>query len=69
MDESSSPRFIRLPEVSRLTGFGKTTIYQRARKDLNFPKPVKISSRMTVWRADEVVAWVEARTAVSRSSS
>ena len=28
-------------------------------KDGRFPSPVKLSERVTAWRADEVMAWVE----------
>ncbi len=27
-------------------------------KDGRFPKPLKLSERVTVWRAEEVAAWV-----------
>lgn len=29
--------------------------------DGRFPKPIKLSERVTVWRAEEVAAWVAAQ--------
>ncbi|MCL2298350.1 MAG: AlpA family phage regulatory protein [Proteobacteria bacterium] len=54
---------IRLPEVTRMTGLGKSSIYAREMKG-GFPKRIKIGSRTTVWKYGEVAALCEARAAV-----
>lgn len=53
--------FYRLNKMCELLGLGKTTIWDLSRHDPDFPKPVKLTSQCTAWRADEVQAWMESR--------
>ena len=63
-------RFIRLPEVIRRTGFGRTSIYRKM-EDGTFPKCLKLGGppadqkkfdcRAIAWIEDEVDQWVDAR--------
>ena len=46
---SEPSRLLRLPEVERLTGIRRTAIYERIGRN-EFPQPLRISSRATVWR-------------------
>jgi prophage regulatory protein len=50
-------RFIRLPEVKNLTGISKTTIW-RLEKIGKFPKSIKVTTRVTVWRYTEIQAFI-----------
>ena len=50
----------RLPKVKEVTSLGGTTIWEWVRAG-RFPKPFKLSATVTVWRAVEVAAWIEAR--------
>jgi prophage regulatory protein len=59
---SHATAFIRLPEVKRRTGLGKTTIYDWMRQE-RFPKSLSLGGNITVWVESEVDAWVEARLA------
>lgn len=52
--------FLRLPEVKRVTGLGRDSIYRLIRTQ-QFPAGRKLSERATGWRSDEVHAWVESR--------
>ena len=52
---------IRLPEVMRLTGLGKSSIYDAMRTG-DFPKSLKLTKRAIGWRADDVRRWIESRT-------
>ena len=70
--ENISPqkRFIRLPEVKRRTGYGRTSIYRKM-EDGSFPKSVKLGKpledpnafdcRAVAWIEDEVDEWVDSR--------
>lgn len=49
--------FVRIGDVIRQTGLAKSTIYQKA-KEGEFPKPHRISHRVSVWKADDVRAWL-----------
>lgn len=58
---SDNDRLLRLPEVKRVTGLGRSTIYDAANR-MGFPKPVKLG-RTSAWPESEVRAWIEARKA------
>lgn len=49
-------QFLRLPEVKKIVGFGKTTIYAKI-KDGTFPEPVQIGPRMVAWDETAIAEW------------
>lgn len=51
---------IRLPEVRRLTGLARSTLYRLEREGRFVPR-VRLSQRATAWRLDEVLAWIADR--------
>lgn len=53
----SPDRLIKLPEVVRRVGLGKTMIYRKV-KEGAFPKPYKVCGAATRWSEQEVVAWI-----------
>ena len=59
---ASSPQqlqlFIRLPAVLQKVGMSKSFVYDLITQD-KFPKPVKVSSRISCWVAAEVEQWVQ----------
>jgi predicted DNA-binding transcriptional regulator AlpA len=57
----STTRAIRLPEVCRLTGTSRATIWRRLHDDPDFPKPFKLSAGITVWDEREVLDWLVAK--------
>ncbi|WP_298464005.1 AlpA family transcriptional regulator [uncultured Erythrobacter sp.] len=50
-------RLIRLPEVMRRVGLGRSTIY-RWMSEGSFPKPVQLGGHAVAWVEQEVEAWV-----------
>jgi len=64
---SSEVRIIRLDELMRMIGLGRSTIYDRLnpkskRYDPSFPKPIKIGmshSAAIGWRLDGVMRWID----------
>jgi predicted DNA-binding transcriptional regulator AlpA len=56
---------IRLPEVSRRTGLGKSTVQRDVKAGL-FPQPIRISPGAVAWLEIEVQQWIEARIRESR---
>ena len=50
-------RFMRLTEVIRDTGLGRSSIYKRIAEGV-FPKPVPLGGRTVGWVSDEVEAWI-----------
>lgn len=56
------PRLIKLPEVMRITGLKKTSIYTQMKKG-NFPKQVPMGVvRCAFWSNREIYKWVESPT-------
>ena len=51
---------IRLPEVRRLTGLSRSSIYRMEREG-RFVARVRIGDRAIAWRFAEVVEWIEDR--------
>jgi predicted DNA-binding transcriptional regulator AlpA len=59
---SSDPQFIRRPEVLRITGLKKSTLYELMRLDVDpFPPNYPISERSRAWIKAEVIGWCERR--------
>ena len=55
-------RLLRLPEVQRLSGLGKSSIYALM-KSGEFPKAVRLHSRLVCWSEAAVLTWVQSRIA------
>jgi prophage regulatory protein len=49
-------RLLRLPDVRRLTGLSRSTLYRLSGTG-NFPERVQLTLRTVAWRAKEVAAW------------
>ena len=56
----------RFPAVSKFTGLGHSSIYQKIADD-EFPKPIKLGARAVGWISDEIEQWVQDRIDESRS--
>ena len=49
-------RYLRLPEVLKITGFSRATLYRKIKAG-TFPRQYRISERCCGWRASEVAIW------------
>lgn len=56
-------RLIRLPEVQRMTGLGRSQTYALAAQK-RFPTPIKLSERCSAWVEADVRAWIADRIAI-----
>jgi len=54
---SEQVRILRFHEVSRVTGLGRTSIYDGIRKG-TFPAPVKLTEHAVGWRSSDIDAWI-----------
>ena len=52
--------FTRLPVIALLLGVSASTIWRLVRNG-KFPKPVKLTEKVTAWKCEEVRAWIEAQ--------
>lgn len=53
-------RILRLPDVERITGLKKTTIYDLGKKG-KFPRQIQIHRRMAGWSEVAVLTWIQNR--------
>lgn len=53
-------RALRLPEVMRITGLGRSTIYRLIVQGL-FPRQIRLSARAVAWTEEDVSAWLATR--------
>lgn len=56
---------IRLPQVKRLTGLGRSSIYRRIQEH-RFPAPVSLGGRAVAWVEGEIRSWIERQIKASR---
>lgn len=52
----AEPLLYRLPDVLRMIGIGKSTLYEMI-KTGQFPRPVHVGPRAVAWRAQDIKAW------------
>lgn len=50
--------FVRLSDLRPIIGMSDSTIWRRV-KSHTFPAPLKLSERVTVWRAEAIRAWLD----------
>jgi len=55
---SSASKFYGIEQVMVLVPFAKSTIYKLVSEG-EFPKPIKLGKRATVWIKSEVDAWID----------
>jgi prophage regulatory protein len=63
--EPRNARLLRLPEVKRQVGLGRSSIYAKAKAG-EFPAPVNLGGRAVAWLDHEIQSWIDARVADSR---
>ena len=51
-------RLIRLPEVLRVVGFKKSSVYNLIATG-DFPRPIKIGTRAAAWPESVIEKWVQ----------
>ncbi|MBK7901188.1 MAG: AlpA family phage regulatory protein [Betaproteobacteria bacterium] len=49
--------FLRQPQVLAFVPISKSTLWRRIQAR-TFPDPVKLSERVTVWRAEDIRRWI-----------
>lgn len=58
LDALPPDAFVRVPEVMRLCGLGRSTIYEQVKLG-RFPAPVKLTAHAAGWRAGALRAWLD----------
>lgn len=57
--------FLRLGEVMRVTGLGRSTVY-RLMAERRFPPPCRLGVRAVGWRSSDISQWSAARPVTRR---
>jgi prophage regulatory protein len=57
VSQATTERFIRLPELERIVGFKRSTIYRKTGEG-TFPAPIKCGPNTTVWLASSIDRWM-----------
>jgi predicted DNA-binding transcriptional regulator AlpA len=52
--------FIRLPQVLAVIPYCKSTLWARVKQG-RFPRPVKLSARITAWRVEDIREYIAAQ--------
>lgn len=61
-------RILRLPELKKATGLGRSRIYDLVAQN-KFPRPIALSERARGWLESEVSDWQQARIAERDSTN
>lgn len=64
----TTEQFLRLNDVTRLTGLRRSTVYAHAQAG-KFPKPISVNGTVSAWLRSEVEAWMTNQIRASRPSS
>ena len=68
MNESETPRILRLRAVQAATGLSRSSIYARAKRG-DFPQQINLGGTSVGWLQREVVDWLRRQIAASRPES
>lgn len=55
-------RLLRLPDVEKLTGCGKSTVYGLMAAG-KFPKNIRITRRLSCWKESDIQNWIAEQSA------
>jgi len=61
-------RSVRAKSGAELLGCGESTFWHYAKSDPTFPRPRRLTARMTVWDEGELIAWRESRISAPREA-
>ncbi|MPT26896.1 MAG: AlpA family transcriptional regulator [Achromobacter sp.] len=59
-DLGAPDRFLRIHQVSDMSGLARATIYQRMKLG-QFPAQVRIGPKSVAWLASDIQAWMQSR--------
>jgi prophage regulatory protein len=59
--DSQQANSLRPNGAAKFLGIGRSTLYKWAKERPDFPQPIKLGTRTTVWPADQLTAWRDAQ--------
>ena len=61
-------KILRMPEVKRTTGLGRSTIYKKI-AEKTFPEPISISVKAVGWLESDIQKWIEEKIKASANQN
>jgi prophage regulatory protein len=52
---------LRAKRAAEILGIGESTLWRWVKETPDFPQPIRLGSRVTVWRTADLLAWRDAR--------
>lgn len=56
---NSKSQLLRVKDVASFLNMGVSSVWAKLHSDPTFPKPFKLSAKITVWRLSDLIMWVE----------
>ena len=53
---TTQPRYLREKDLLKVIPISKSTLWRKVASG-RFPKPIKLSEKITVWKTDEIEDW------------
>lgn len=69
MPENSPGRGLRPKQAAQFIGISVNSLWRYARTQSDFPRPVKLSPRATIFFENELAAWLASRAKRARSAA
>lgn len=58
----------RVKDLAEMLDMGESTIWKLcSNEDSDFPRPIKITPRLTVWKDEDIQAWLDSKNAEEKS--
>lgn len=54
-------QLIRVPTVAAMLSVSRSTVWRWSKFKPEFPRPIKISTGVTVWKLNEIQKWLESQ--------
>lgn len=61
MEQKLEARSLRPQQAAQILGIGLSTLWRWAKEREDFPAPIKLGPRTTVWPLEKLVAWRDAQ--------
>lgn len=59
---------VRWPTISRMTGLARSTVWRMEQRNA-FPKSIRLTPRLTIWKSDQIRAWLDDPVSWARSAA
>lgn len=54
-------RYFRVAELASMLSVNRSTIWRWVKEDPNFPNPIKLGPKVTVWDGCQIQDWLQSR--------